>query len=415
VAISCLEYTCSPDAPCAQLLLSRDVPVIIDTLAAAASTSPSGHSKLRVVPTVRLALTAEYYLGDVACDLGGGMDYAAYVGAVTDAFTAAGVVTIMDLHWNIASLAQTSFALDVNSIRFWTAVATRYASNPLVFYELFNEPFLGWFHADAPHGTYGCWRGGGCEATLNDGAGTGSGHGVEGVDAMVSAVRAAAPDSVLLLAGPQGFAWETKLLARYVGDTGIAGVLLVLHPYLGPWQNCAQCRPTSAVKSPSAVQAAVARLQEAAGRPVIFSEFGQYCCPDPANAGLGYADGACTDGIPAAAAVPASAEDGGLQVRPDYDGFWGGAPASYNDAVLSVAQASNVSWTQWAWVPGDGVIAATCAYPLVNDGQQLFGFSAGSVGQGSVSGQAICNPDVTLVSKSHGNNVTDLWRKYFGA
>ena len=176
LCISCLEYTCSSDAPCAQLLLSRDVGVITDLLLgslpadapAAATVAP------RVVPTIRLALTAEYYLGDVACNLGSpNHTYASYVDAVAEAFTSSGVVVILDLHWNIAALAQTSMALDINSARFWTAAAARHGANPLVFYEIYNEPFLGYFPPPSPeqaYDPYECFRDGGEPATCRGAA-----------------------------------------------------------------------------------------------------------------------------------------------------------------------------------------------------------------------------------------------------
>jgi hypothetical protein len=91
--------------------------------------------QLRVVPTVRLPLTAEYWLGDAndgqGCDLlygrqgswqGGGdgntnttnaTSYADYVDAVTELFTASGIVVILDLHWSLRELEQTSMALEV--------------------------------------------------------------------------------------------------------------------------------------------------------------------------------------------------------------------------------------------------------------------------------------------------------------
>ena len=104
------------------------------------------------------------------------------------------------------------------------------------------------------------------------------------------------------------------------------------------------------------------------------TEFGQYCCPDPAN--QGYAgQGVCSDGAGAAGAT--------------YNGTWRGQPASYNDAVLTEAAARNASWIAWAWVPGgvkvdgrDG--AASCAYPMLNDGgTHLIGDAAGSAQLGA--------------------------------
>ena len=48
-----------------------------------------------------------------------------------------------------------------------------------VFYELFNEPFLGYYDGLNASDVYGCYAAGGCAATLNDGVGSPAGYGVE--------------------------------------------------------------------------------------------------------------------------------------------------------------------------------------------------------------------------------------------
>ena len=62
------------------------------------------------------------------------MSYAALVDSVTTRFTAAGIVVLLDLHWNFRSLAQTSMALADNSVAFWSALSAKYVANPLVMY-----------------------------------------------------------------------------------------------------------------------------------------------------------------------------------------------------------------------------------------------------------------------------------------
>ena len=77
---------------------------------------------------------------------------------VVTSFTSAGILVVMDLHWNFRSLSQTSMALADNSVEFWESIATKYGGNPLVFYELYNEPMLGeslcpspWRNTASPH------------------------------------------------------------------------------------------------------------------------------------------------------------------------------------------------------------------------------------------------------------------------
>ena len=123
VCVSCLEYTCDgAGTDCAALLLSRDVAAITALLLdgaapvgaapsssddgamiapadakAYANTNAEGTTAPHVVPTVRLALTAEYWLDDAGACVLDGRSYADYVGAVTEAFTASGGVVILDL------------------------------------------------------------------------------------------------------------------------------------------------------------------------------------------------------------------------------------------------------------------------------------------------------------------------------
>ena len=139
VVVSCLEFACDGQgrpSNCAQVLHDRDVEAIWTLLLASSppATAPPVGGVLRTVPTVRLALTAEFYLGTQCRPAG--MSYAELVDSVTTRLTEAGIVVILDLHWNFRSLAQTSMALSDNSVAFWSALSAKYAANPLVLYEV---------------------------------------------------------------------------------------------------------------------------------------------------------------------------------------------------------------------------------------------------------------------------------------
>ena len=87
------------------------------------------------------------------------------------------------------------------------------------------------------------------------------------------------------------------------------------------------------------------------------------------------------------------------------------------------AAARNASWVAWAWVPGgvkvdgrDG--AASCAYPMLNDGgTHLIGDTAGSaqLGAGSLSGKAKCDASVTITSQDHGVNATAMFARHYAS
>jgi len=60
-------------------------------------------------------------------------------------FSDAGAVSILDLHWNDDDTEQQEMAVKnsaSNAIDFWTNISKEFATNPNVFYELYNEPHI---------------------------------------------------------------------------------------------------------------------------------------------------------------------------------------------------------------------------------------------------------------------------------
>jgi hypothetical protein len=268
---------------------------------------------------------------------------------------------------------------------------------PLCPAELYNEPFLGYYDGMDAGAVAECFANGGCDTYLNDGSGAMSGHTAEGVSPMISAIRENAPEGLLVLPGPRGWAYEASLLTEYVRSSAVQNVLLNIHPYMGPYQDC----DPAFDKSPRGVDRLLSTLA-ASGRPLIMTEFGQYCCPDPAN---GEPSGVCSDGAAGAGA--------------DYDGTWAGKTMSYNDAILTIGAGYGISWTAWAWVPGGVKVGeemgvASCAYPMLNDGgTQLIGQTPTSYGKGSLDAPAKCDSSITIHSASRGVNATAMWRRFY--
>jgi hypothetical protein len=54
---------------------------------------------------------------------------------------------------------------------------------------MYNEPFLGYYDGLDAQAVAACYANGGCEARLNDGVGSPSGHYVEGMTPMITAVH----------------------------------------------------------------------------------------------------------------------------------------------------------------------------------------------------------------------------------
>ena len=106
-----------------------------------------------------------------------------------------------------------------------------------------------------------------------------------------------------------------------------------MHPYMGPDQAG---DPT---KNITGVVALAQGIIDETNRPVIATELGQYCCPQP--------DGRCYE----------------------YPDSFDGRAMGYVEAVFNVLEQHAAGWTVWAWRPGSG---GECGQPDVNTGDALF-------------------------------------------
>jgi endoglucanase len=158
------------------------------------------HIKSWNVSAVRLPLSQAGWLGR-RCDAAA---YASAVDAAVAKANARGIYAILDLHWSDVggqapcdsgcSTGQQPMP-DADSLVFWRQVAARYAANPGVIFDLYNEP----------HGvSWGCWRDGGCsvQSSTNDpSTGKRVTYTVVGMQQLLDAVRAVAPNNLVLAAG----------------------------------------------------------------------------------------------------------------------------------------------------------------------------------------------------------------------
>lgn len=121
-----------------------------------------------------------------------------------------GIVVILDLH-SRKRIGQPEFGNlampDSESIAFWTSVATAYQDNPSVLFDAFNEPYSRWNASSTRYLfdlTWQCWRDGGCRAPIEDDQSATVArvtYVVQGMDAMVSAIRNAGATQPILLGG----------------------------------------------------------------------------------------------------------------------------------------------------------------------------------------------------------------------
>jgi len=277
---------------------------IVNVLTAAASPT--------VTPIVRIPMTASYWLnvstkasaGNMAKYPGLSAQYQAFIGQLVKTYTDAGIVAIADLHWADDDGEQQPMAgkTTANCVTFWDSVASTFGDNPLVFYELYNEP----------HTTVDQWMNGDAKTA--------------GMLEMLAAVRKHTTNPAII-AGSAGYAYDSMSLVQLDAKLKAAGdsnVIYNFHPYMGPAQAGAMD------KCADGFEQHVFRILNSTDKPIIITEFGQACCPT---------DGACES-------CPAT---------------FNGTVMGYDQSLLTIATKNGVSWLPWAWRPGaGGMNTGTC-------------------------------------------------------
>jgi hypothetical protein len=162
---------------------------------------------------VRLMVGQQFWM-KYSCSYDPG--YVARVDQAIDSITKRGMVALIDLHMNYSG--QTCGAMtpppmaDDYSIGFWTDVAGRYKANPLVAFDLFNEPYL---ISDQT------WHDGGMVGTIH----------VPGMQQLYDTVRATGATNLVFVSG-QGFAYHVDVALTYPVDG--YGIVYAAHVYNDP-------------------------------------------------------------------------------------------------------------------------------------------------------------------------------------
>jgi endoglucanase len=118
----------------------------------------------------------------------------------------AGIVAILDLHWSAPgthkSNRQWPMADADHSITFWSQVASQFASDPSVIFDLFNEPSLG--TSDPTSEDWACWLNG-CTTTFavanRNGTSTNVAYTAAGMQELVDAVRTTGATQPIMVGG----------------------------------------------------------------------------------------------------------------------------------------------------------------------------------------------------------------------
>jgi len=179
---------------------------------------------------VRLPLSQDFWFG-YTNSKDGSVSQATYrniVDSIVNMCSAANAYVLLDLHWSGTGSWGTATNIwgmpDNNAVTFWTDVATRYANNPAVLFDLYNEP----------HGTsWNVWRDGGTFGSFN----------TPGMQALLDAVRATGALNVVV-AGGLDWAYDLRGVAPGYGgrtngyaltDSTGRGVVYATHIY--PWKG----------------------------------------------------------------------------------------------------------------------------------------------------------------------------------
>ncbi len=181
---------------------------------------------------VRVGLSEARWFGR-RCD---GATYPTRIDHAVAMANAHGLYVILELHWTDLSGtapcdADCPIGLepmpDQESLVFWRQVAARYANNPGVVFDLFDEP--GPSTGAGADADWTCWRDGGCQL----GASTVSGvtYTATGMQPLFDVVRSAAPQSVVVVAGAE-LATDLSRIAQGYALNG-AHIVYAAHMYSG--------------------------------------------------------------------------------------------------------------------------------------------------------------------------------------
>merc|ERR1719410_2240081 len=262
-----------------------------------------------VVPGVRIPLTASSWLGvntsasveNVGKYPNLHLQYRGFVANLVKEYTSRGIVAILDLHWTDDDTDNAPMAGKgaTNCVDFWDSVASTFADDSMVFYELYNEPHRVdldvWMNGDSS---------------------------TSGMLEMMAAVRKHTKNPVII-AGFGGYAYDSDSLVQLDAKLAVdENVIYNFHPYMGPNQA------GDSKKCADNFETYLKVVLEGTDRPAIITEFGQRCNPTS-----GYSE----------------------QCTGTYDAM------GYDNAVVTIADKYAVSWLPWAWRPmASGPNSKTC-------------------------------------------------------
>lgn len=235
------------------------------------------------VNAVRVPLNEDCWLGiNGAPPAYSGAAYQTAIMQWVSELNAAGLIAILDLHWSapgsIRATHEWPMPDETHAVTFWSQVASAFRSDPLVIFDLFNEPSLGRFSPTAAN--WSCWLNG-CTTTTRICQTTGASgctnitYQVAGMQQLVNTVRAAGANQPLMLGG---LSWAATFCGGGSVAAGTCAWLTYepadpLHQLVASFHNYYQKTKCSSLACWNTTIAALAQKV-----PVVTGELGEKDC-----------------------------------------------------------------------------------------------------------------------------------------
>src|SRR5437588_71718 len=169
---------------------------------------------------LRLPVNEDFWFGHDQAWTGGesgdgGAAYRALVDQVINTASANNVYVMLDLHWSDMGVWGAHngqhFLPDDHATTFWQDAAPRYANNPAVLFDPYNEPH---FANDQPSDAeFAMWRDGG---TVNETGEFFATYHSPGMQGLLDTIRAAGANNIV---APEGLNWGSNLTGVVTGHT----------------------------------------------------------------------------------------------------------------------------------------------------------------------------------------------------
>ena len=205
------------------------------------STGPTSISSMLTwnINTVRLPLNEHCWLGINGALVTAGQ-YRADIEDYVQRLHRKNIYVVLDLHWSAPGTTQitggsggnqlVTMAFADHAIDFWSSVATTFKDDPMVIFDLFNEPILNATDrfGNGPVGDpWGCWLNG-CNVTKG---------AVAGMQQMLNAVRGAGATQVVVVGGIE---WSHNLDSwlQHKPSDPMNNLMAAFHVYQRPLSDC---------------------------------------------------------------------------------------------------------------------------------------------------------------------------------